>query len=70
MEKLKILTFCRKYGISAQYIYDILPDLRHIGPKYINKADVTVELVEEVMSDKQTTRFLIIHKGNIYEQQN
>ena len=69
MEKLKIKSFCKKYGVSTQYIYDIMPALRAQGPKYIQKADVTVELVEEPMSDKQFARFLIIHKGNLYEQE-
>ena len=66
MEKLKIAAFSRKYHVSEQYIYNILRDLRIKGPKYIKKANVTVELVEEKMSDKQVARFLIIHKGDIY----
>ena len=69
MEKLKIKSFCKKYAVSSQYMYYILPALRAEGPKYIQKVDVTVELVEEVMTDKQTARFLIIHKGDIYEQE-
>lgn len=63
-EKLTITAFARKYEVSKQYVYNILNELRVNGPKYIIKADVTVELVEEELSDNTCSRFLIIEQGN------